>query len=711
MLGDGTRARNLSGIRRKALVTTATVAAVLGAVAAPAAASAARVPQVRPGAAATSAPATTASAAPAPAATSATAPAPPVTAAAPPPDPAPAATPSATYSVTSLADAGTGTLRWAIQQANSGAPGYSALIQFQVSGTITLVSALPAISRTVIINGQTAPGYKSGGAPVVGVSFGGSAGLQFAPGSGGSQLLGLSLGRASGNGVTLQASRITLNYNYVGLSPSGSAWGNTGAGVYAGPGSSGNVIGANPSHTAGAVANVISANRGNGIVLAGSAGNTVQDNRIGTDPSGSRAMGNGASGILLTRAANGNEIGGTAYTNPATGQANDPTGDKGTTTPVFVVPPLGNQVSGNHKAGVRIQGGSRHNSLNGNFIGTTASGNGALGNSGNGVWVNGAGHNSLTGCKFVNNPFVYYNVISGNGLNGLRVTSSPDVTVQGNFFGSAANNSSVVPNRRNGILVDGNSASTQVGGVIPLGNVSAGNGLNGIAVSGTARGFVTFNTFGGLHAFGGAAPNGRNGVLITSTGGNNLARTNVLSGNTRNGLEITGNARGVTVDPDIIGLNTKGDGVLANGADGVRISGNAHGNIIGGSRRSVIPQNTFSGNKGYGLHITGHAHGNQVFSSFIGPEVLGTTALGNGKGGVLVAGHAYRNRIGRYQGRRPVNIISGNTGNGVTLLAGTSSTRVLRNFIGLSRLRKPLPNSGRPVVNTGHRNIIRGNRF
>ncbi len=349
--------------------------------------------------------------------------------------------------------------------------------------------------------------------------------------------------------------------------------------------------------------------------------------------------------------------------------------------------------------------------LNGNFIGTTANGNGALGNRGNGVWIIGAGHNTLAGCKFVNNPFVYYNVISGNGLNGLRVTDSPDVTVQGNFFGSAANNSAVVPNRRNGILIDGSSASTQVGGVIPLGNVSAGNGRSGIEVAGTAHGFVTFNTFGGLHAFGGAAPNGRDGVLITSTGGNNLVRTNVLSGNAGNGLELAGGARGVTVDPNILGLNTEGNGVLPNGADGLRIDGHAHGNIIGGSRRSVIPQNTFSGNSGYGLHITGHAHGNQVFSTFIGTQILGAHALGNSRGGVLIGGHAYRNWIGRHRGKKPVNLISGNQGPGVRLTSGTSHNRVLRNYIGRNRLGLPLPNSGPAIVNTGRRNVIRGNRF
>ena len=218
------------------------------------------------------------------------------------------------------------------------------------------------------------------------------------------------------------------------------------------------------------------------------------------------------------------------------------------------------------------------------------------------------------GCKVVNNPFVYYNVISGNGRNGLRVTNSDNVTVQGNFFGVGANNTTIVGNRLDGILVDGSSANTQVGGVIPLGNVSAGNGLNGIAVLGTARRFVTFNTFGGLLAFKGAAPNGLNGLLITSTGGNNLVRTNVFSGNRRNGIELAGNASGVTVDPDIVGLNTKGNAVLPNGGDGLLIDGTAHGNTIGGTLVSVIPQNTFSGNSGYGVVITGRAHDNNVLT-------------------------------------------------------------------------------------------------
>jgi parallel beta-helix repeat protein len=560
----------------------------------------------------------------------------------------------------------------------------------------------------VTISALSAPTHVNGGPPVVALDFNRHPGLIFGVGSDGSQLLGAAVDDASGNGVTLDADSITLNDNYIGLNLAGAKAGNGGNGVFVWGESARNFIGLNRSHASGVVANVISGNRVNGVVLAGSSSNTVVDNRIGTNAAGTSAIANGGDGIYVTHGSRGNEIGGTAFVDPLTGAANNPTGSKGTVTPVFVVPPLGNLISGNGRNGVLIDSGSRGNVLNGNFIGTTASGDGGLGNRGNGVWITGAPGNSLVGCKFVNNPFVYYNVVSGNRGNGLRVTNSDNVTVQGNFFGVGANNTAIVKNQLDGILIDGGSADTQVGGVIPLGNVSAGNGLNGIAVLGKARGFVTFNTFGGLLAFKGAAPNGLDGLLITSTGGDNLARTNVFSGNKKNGIELAGNASGVTVDPDIVGLNTKGNGVLPNGGDGLLIDGAAHGNVIGGTLRSVIPQNTFSGNKGYGVVITGRAHDNRVFRSFIGTQILGVKALGNQQGGVLIAGDAHGNLIGQAT-RTPANLISGNTGVGVTLTSGTSRNSVINNYIGLNRLDQYLRNSGRAVANAGHHNTIRGN--
>jgi parallel beta-helix repeat protein len=613
-----------------------------------------------------------------------------------------------TLTVSRLSDAGPGSLRAAITTVNTSLPGRPALIRFTVRGMITLSSPLPAVSRNVTISGATAPGYASG-APVVGINANGQAGLEFAPGSAGSRLLALAVDGASGAGVRLGASNITLDADYIGLSLSGAAAGNRGDGVYVAAGSYANTIGENPSGKSGAVSNVISGNGGNGITLFGSSLNTVQDNRIGTNPAGTSAVPNRLNGLAIAGLSYANEIGGTAFVDSATGQANNPTGSKGTVTPVFVVPPLGNLISSNGLNGVLIAGGAGHNELNGNFIGTSANGDAALGNGANGVWIDAANHNSLVGCKFVNNPFVYYNVVSGNKQNGLRVTNAKGTVVQGNFFGTGANNTAIVANRLDGILVEGSSTDTQVGGVIPLGNVSAGNGRNGIEVTGTVSGFTTFNTFGGLLAFKGAAPNGRDGLLITATGGNNLVRTNVFSGNRSNGIELGGNATGVTVDPDIAGLTTKGNAVLPNGGDGLRIDGTAHGNTIGGSLRSVIPQNTFSGNAGYGVAISAQAHDNQVFTSFIGTEVSGLSAAGNHKGGVLLTGHVYANVIGAIN-RRPANLISGNTGAGVLLRAGTTRNLVINNYIGLGRLGRRLPNTGRPVVDNGTRNIIRANR-
>ena len=92
--------------------------------------------------------------------------------------------------------------------------------------------------------------------------------------------------------------------------------------------------------------------------------------------------------------------------------------------------------------------------------------------------------------------------------------------------------------------------------MIPLGNVISGNNGNGIEVRDTASGFTSFNTFAGVYAFGGAAPNKRDGILITSSGGNNLIRTCIVSGNLGNGIELGGNATGVQVTDTAVGTNT-----------------------------------------------------------------------------------------------------------------------------------------------------------
>ena len=625
-------------------------------------------------------------------------------------------TPGTYYIVSNLSDSGAGSLRAAIAAVNSAPSSQYSGITFSVAGVITLASSLPAITNKVNIDGTSAPGYTSGNAttaPLVAVNFNNVAsGFTFNGGSAGSSIYALAIIGSSSNGVTLNAGSITLLNNYIGLNLSGVAAGNAQNGIYISSASTNNVIGSNPKSISGLYSNIISGNTLNGIEIYGSAGNQIQGNAIGTNPAGTAAIGNGANGIWVTYFATENTIGGTAYYNAATGQTNNPTGNKGTVPIVSIAPPQGNLISGNAQNGVLIDYGSELTVLSGNFIGTNNVGTSAIPNAEDGVLISNANNNQLIGCTFEDNPFIYYNVLSGNGGNGLHVSNSNAVLVQANFFGAGANNASIVPNGGHGILVDGSSAGVQVGGVIPLGNVSAGNRGDGIRVAGTASGFTTFNTFGGLYAFQGAAPNQGNGITIDSTGLNNLIRTNVMSGNMGNGIELTSNARGVTVDPNIAGLNTEGDGVLVNppvpgfgnGGDGIKVSGS--GNYIGGYNGSVIPQNTFSGNARYGIEITSGATGNYVFNSSIGlATTLKTGAgFGNGLGGILIAGtgnfvEAYNATPSTYTGTLIPAYISGNTGNGITL-TGSGNT-VTGNYFGYAALitgGAPVPNQ---VCNSG----------
>lgn len=629
-----------------------------------------------------------------------------------------------TFLVTNLNDSGAGSLRAAILASNADPSPTPDTIEFSVSGTLNLLSDLPAITNTVQIDGTSAPSYVPGGPPVVEVNFNGHSGLTFSTGSSGSGLFGLALGNSGDNGVTLNASNITLDKNYIGIHANGSAFSNTLDGVYVSSLSSDNKIGLNLAGASGVVGNVISANGRNGIALHGSADNVIVANHIGTSPDGNTAMANGHNGILVTEGANGNTIGGTLFVDSATGQVNNPTGDEGTGTQVFIVPPLGNLISGNTSNGILIENGSENNVLNGNFVGTNANGTGAVGNGGDGILIVNADGNSLLGCNIVENPFVYYNVLSGNGGNGLHVTSSDNVTIQANYFGIGAFNS-IIANDQNGVLIDGDSKNTQLGGVIPLGNVSSGNKQNGVYVTDTVSGFVSFNTFAGLFAFQGAAPNGNDGLLIDSTGGNNLIRTSVLSGNLNNGIEIAGDAWGVTVDPIIAGLDTTGlsktvnTGIglpsMANGNNGLLITGTAHDNTIGGYRDSVIPQNTFSGNNGYGVAITGAAYDNEVFDAVIGPDTTVLRALGNTAGGVLLASSGIGNVIGgpTVDPTKPrTNYIGGNDGNGITVSSGVTGDAIVGNSIGTDRGGfQTLPNDGMALaLNGSYANYVFNNR-
>ena len=269
---------------------------------------------------------------------------------------------------------------------------------------------------------------------------------------------GLSVGLSVG--VLIQGSGTTGNVvagNLIGLSV-GSAGqvidglGNGFAGVWIIGGASGNWIGVNAAGGPGTEdalqRNVISgSNNGVGIADAGTTGNVVAGNLIGTDPTGTAAVPNEtyeapqSTGVYISAGASSNLVG--------------TTGQDGALADALER----NVISGNTASGVIIvdQGGtSTGNVVAGNYIGTTADGTAALGNS-NGVTIglgasgNWVGVNSVFGPENADQG----NLISGNSNDGVYITSAGTANnvVAGNKIGTDATGTKALPNAGHGVAI------------------------------------------------------------------------------------------------------------------------------------------------------------------------------------------------------------------------------------------------------------------
>jgi CSLREA domain-containing protein len=302
----------------------------------------------------------------------------------------------------------------------------------------------------VIIDGTTQPGYA--GTPIVELdgtlSSPRQGGLNFLHQSGGSTVRGLVVNRFSGVGINLQSSgNYRIEGNYIGTDVTGTvALGNTEHGIH---------VLSHPTLDNGRntiVRNVISANGVSGIEIGGNEDeNVIQGNHIGTNAAGTSALGNGRWGIRIANGPqSGNVIGGTAA------------GE-------------GNVISANGDDGVAVGGACNPcvftgNLVQGNYIGTNASGTAALGNRLNGI--SNIGDDTTIGGTAAGAR----NVISGNGWNGILVAGdSSDSRVQGNLIGTAADGSTPLgnglaldasPNRDSGIDVLRAEGTTIAGNTI-----------------------------------------------------------------------------------------------------------------------------------------------------------------------------------------------------------------------------------------------------
>ncbi len=451
----------------------------------------------------------------------------------------------ATFLVNNTADSGPGSLRQAILDANA-APGAD-LINFNIGGggvqTIAPLSILPTITGPVTIDGTSQPLYA--GTPLIvldGTSAGATAdGLTITAGS--STVTGLAIDHFSGGrGIylaTLGGDLVTACY--LGTDATGMAnaansndiWiasgNNTIGGFTATPGTgAGNLIGGASNDGviitgAGATSNVV---RGN-LVGLGSNGSTVLACRVGVETTSS-ASGNliggddaadgsldgqvqarnvivalatsGGFGIYLDSGGNqvqGNDIGtdrsgSLAPSLPGSSNYAGIYTDGGPNTIGGSTAGAGNVIAGCGYGIFLRYSASSGSVVQGNFIGTNATGTAALPNS-TGIWVT-ASNVTIGGTT----PGAR-NVISGNST-GIEIDDY-DGAVQGN-------------------VVQGNYIGTDVTGTMALPNVSGVNIWTGYGHT------TTNNTIGG-----------------TAAGAGNL-----ISGNTQNGVWISGSGATGNID-------------------------------------------------------------------------------------------------------------------------------------------------------------------
>ncbi|MEG3909054.1 DUF4347 domain-containing protein, partial [Microcoleus sp. w2-18aC6] len=492
----------------------------------------------------------------------------------------------ATFTVFNTADAGPGSLRQAITDANA-APTPPHNINFAIPGagvqTIAPLTALPNINVPTIIDGTSQPGFA--GTPLIQLDGANAVdtGLSLA-GSGGSTLRGLIINRFTNSGISLQSNGNTLVGNYIGINATDTAAPNL-FGVLVQSGS-GNIIGGpNPGDR-----NVISGNTANGIaIIGGTGGNQMLGNYIGTNAAGTAALPNAVFGIAV-QSGSGNIIGGT---NP---------GDR-------------NIISGNTADGITIVGGTGGNQVLGNYIGTNAAGTLALPNT-SGVSINGLPSNTISG-----------NVISGNSIHGAAILGAGAIgnTLTGNFIGTNAIGSAALPNAAFGVSIEGGANNNIVGGTtLAARNIISGNS-NGVGLSGpTTTGNTLTGNFIGTNVSGNAAlPNTGVGVVIQGGANNNIvggttpAARNIISGNSNgNGLSLSGpSTTGNSLFGNFIGVGFDGTSPVPN-ITGVLIDG-AINNAIGGT--AAGQGNTIANNLGSAVNIiagTGNSiQNNSIFAN------------------------------------------------------------------------------------------------
>jgi IPT/TIG domain-containing protein/S-layer family protein len=290
----------------------------------------------------------------------------------------------------------------------------------------------------------------------------------------------------------------------------------------------------------------------------------------------------------------------------------------------------------------------------------------------------------------------------GSSPNTQDTTQGLNTVLQIEINGAAAGASA--------ICIDIAAANTTIKGLV-INNC----GATGIRIGNTASNAVIEGNFIGTDPTGTTAnasdPNDQ--ILGTSPanlriGGTTPAARNLISGGFDKidlGAGSSGPS-GLVIQGNLIGTNAAGTAALPNNGVGIDLTA-ATGATIGGT--AAAARNVISGNSSRGISMGGNAGvGNVIAGNFIGVDVTGSSALGNGSGGIVIQ---TQNVVIGGSAAGAGNVISAN--GDIGLILGQSAASIFSvvqgNFIGTDLTGTiPLGNTDRGIHAGGADNIIGG---
>ncbi len=314
---------------------------------------------------------------------------------------------------------------------------------------------------------------------------------------------------------------------------------------------------------------------GTAIILWTNGGNVIEGDFIGTDASGTVAVGNKYNGVIVYSA--NNRIGGRNIFSR-------------------------NIFSGNGYSAVALVGtGAQGNVIRGNYFGTDISGTVKLGNSQEGILVIGGASNDTIGGTESSARNVIAGSASGSGIAIIDSTVT-GIQVLGNYIGTDATGMNAMGSAGNGVFLRDAIANTIGGPAFGSRNIIAGNLSPGIFLVGTARKNEVLNNYIGVGELGIIAIPNNKGVVVDGAP-DNLIEGNMISGNTLNGIEIRNEgASGNRVRGNRIGISVSYAIPMGNGLHGVLIN-NASSDTVGGAASD--DGNIIAFNGGAGVSVTG----------------------------------------------------------------------------------------------------------